>query len=139
MTAEIPRLQSGEIEARYNSLTEIGRALVQNLAQDTILESTATLIGQIVPFDRIGLMVYEPQTDFRRIFAMAGRSRSVHSAVGTELTRDLQSHAWQAFDEQRPILSNLSPETIRPLERRLYREGLRALVALPLMLIEKCI
>jgi len=134
MAAETPKSLCGDIEARYSVLTEIGRALVQNLAQDTILESIADWIAKIVPFDRIGLMVYEPQTDSRRIFAMAGRSRSLYSVVGTELTRDLQSYAWQAFDEQRPILSHLMEGTRLPIERRLYREGLRSLLAVPLVL-----
>src|SRR5262249_8298318 len=67
-------------------------------------------------------------------FAITGRSRSELSKVGTELTRDLQSYAWQAFDEQQPILRSLSGETRLPIERRLYREGLRSLVALPLLL-----
>src|SRR5262245_45653651 len=133
-TSEPPRSRSEDIEARYHALTEIGRALVQNLAQDTILQSIADWISGIVPFDRIGLMVYEQQTDSRRIFAITGRSRSAQSVVGTELTRDLHSHGWRAFDELRPIVSHLTQGTPLPLERRLYREGLRSLVALPLIL-----
>jgi formate hydrogenlyase transcriptional activator len=128
-----------DINARYKVLTEIGRTLIHNLAQETILESISALIGQLVAFDRIALMVYEPQTDSRRIFAMAGRSRSRLSTVGTELTRTLQSYAWQAFDRQQPVLSNLSRAPQLPLEQRLYREGLRSLVALPLILGGKAI
>jgi formate hydrogenlyase transcriptional activator len=126
------------LEVRYKTLVEISRALVKNLAQDTILTSVADLIGRIAPFSRIGLMIYEPETDSRRIFAIAGRSRSPLSRVGAELTRRLQSYAWQAFDGQRPVRrANLELGPRLPLEERLYREGLRSLVALPLTLSGK--
>src|SRR5262245_13958472 len=132
--SEPPAGRSGDTEARYHALTEIGPALVRNLAQDSILESIVDWIAPIISFDRIGLMVYEPQTDSRRIFAISGRSRSARSSVGTELTRALHSHGWRAFDEQRPIVSHLSRNSRLSLEKRLYREGLRSLVAVPLIL-----
>ena len=119
---------------------EISRALVANLAQETILASVAGLIARIAPFDRIGLMIYEPTTDSRRIFAIAGRSSSRRSRVGAELPRWLQSYAWQAFDAQCPVRrANLERGSLLPIEERLYREGLRSLVALPLILNRKSI
>jgi hypothetical protein len=90
------------LEARYKTLVEISRSLVRNLARNDILASLADLIWRIAPFERIGLMIFEPETDSRRIFANAGRSHSLLSRVGAEVTRQLQSYAWQAFDWQRP-------------------------------------
>src|SRR5262245_36569723 len=132
--ADPPRSRSGDLEARYHALTEIGRALIQNLNQETILESIAEWIAWIVPFDRIGLMVYEPERDSRRIFALTGPSRSRLSAVGTDLPRSLRTYAWRAFDERRPVLADLGEEASSSLEKRLYREGLRSVLAVPLFL-----
>lgn len=50
------------LEVRYKTLVETSRALVKNLAQDAILASVADLIGRIAPFNRIGLMLYEPES-----------------------------------------------------------------------------
>ena len=128
----LPDQPSG-LQSRYKTLIEMSRALVANLTQEAILASVADLIGRIAPFDRIGLMNYEPETDSRRIFAIPGRLSSCRSHVGTELSRKLQSYAWQAFDGQRPVRrANLERGPRLPVEERLYGEGLRSLVALPL-------
>jgi transcriptional regulator with GAF, ATPase, and Fis domain len=102
---------------RYKALLELNNALIVNLSHEALLSSISTALSKVVRFDRAALVIYDPDSDSRRIAAIEGRSRSNVYPLGTELSRHLNSYAWRAFDEQRPILrTNLELDECSDLE-----------------------
>ena len=125
---------------RLRALLAINNALIVNLTQKTLLKSIATAIQGVISFDRAALLLYEEKSDSRRIFALDGHSRSSTFVLGFELARNAHSYAWEAFDKRKPSLRiDLYRDRRTPVEEALYEEGLRSLVAAPLLLNGKSI
>ncbi len=118
---------------RYRALLEVNNAIVSNLTQEALLHAVSAALQRVLPFDRAALTLYDRDKDVRRILALEGRSPSTETVVGREFARE-ESHAWLAFDEQRPFVrADLDAGTRTPLEDRLYAEGLRSLLTVPLV------
>src|SRR5690349_13497838 len=94
---------------RDRTLLEINNAIITKLTQAELFEAICQALERTIPFDRVALVLHEPEKDVLRIAALAGPHRSNHFVVGLALGDDSASR-W-AFNHQEPLLrSDLEAE-----------------------------
>lgn len=120
-------------EGRLRALLEINNAIITKLARDELFDAVCQALGRVIPFDRVALSLYEPESDVLRLVTYAGPYRSDYSPIGRAL--DLRdSPAGWAFLHQKPVLRrDLETERQSSSEERAYGHGFRSLCALPLV------
>ena len=125
-------------ERMKRSLLDINNAIITNLTEEALLRSISEALRPSIPFDRCAITLYTPETDTIRFMAVEGPLRSDYFQTGLEVGRSETSVGW-VFDHQKPLLRNLAEEQQFANERRLWKEGLQSLCAVPLILRGKSI
>ncbi len=120
------------------ALLEINNAIVTNLDRPSLFRSITQSLGQILPFDRAVLMLYQPERDSLRVAALEGTlTARRYGAVGTEIDRR-GSHAGWALDHKQCLLRrDLAEELQFPIEEKILAEGIRSYIVAPLIGKEK--
>jgi formate hydrogenlyase transcriptional activator len=117
---------------RDRTLLEINNAIITKLTQAELFDAICQALERTIPFDRVALVIHEPENDVLRIAALAGPHQSNHFVVGLALDNDSASR-W-VFDHQMPLLRHdLETEQQPGTEKRYYEEGIRSICTLPLM------
>lgn len=130
-------LKLARSEERFRTLLEINNAIITSLTQDALLDSIASALRRVVPFDASALTLYSPEKDTFRFLAVEGAVYSFH--VGLEIRHDDTSVGW-VFDHQSPWLRrNLEKEQQYSNERLLAAEGMRSHCIVPLIARGSCI
>ena len=127
-------------QERLRALLDINNAIITKLTRDELLSAICDSLGHVIPFDRVALSLYEPESDTLRLVTYAGPyQRRDYSPIGRAL--DLKdSPVGQAFSEQKPVLCrDLETERRTSSEERAYGHGFRSLCALPLIIRGKSI
>jgi formate hydrogenlyase transcriptional activator len=115
-------------------LHELLKVLGTDLDETSLLVAAEAVLRALIPFDRYALMMFDERAGSRRVLSVVGSFPPQHYEAGAEIRRDLKSHAWQAFDQKRCVIrEDLERHRPLPMDRLLYREGLRSLSAAPLM------
>lgn len=127
-------------EEQHRVLLEMTNAIVANLEREALFAALAEALGQVLPFDRASLTLYDPLRDVIRVYALAeGAAPKGLIPVGTEFPRQ-GSHLQSVLDERRPLVrTDLEKEPHSALEDRLLQEGIRSYVVVPLMAKGKAI
>lgn len=126
------RLRRSEEQERV--LLEMTNAIIANLEREALFAALAEALRQVVAFDRASLTLHDPARDVLRVYALAeGSPPKGFVPVGTEFPRQ-GSHLQAVFDEMRPLVRrDLEKEPRSGLEDRLFQEGIRSYIAVPLM------
>jgi formate hydrogenlyase transcriptional activator len=126
-------------EEHIRTLLDINNAIVTKLTRDELFHAICEALGRVIPFDRVALTLYEPESDVLRLVAFEGTFRSDYFSVGLAL--DLRdSHVGWAFLHGRPLLRrDLEAERQFAAEHRAYADGIRSMCALPLIVRGKSI
>ena len=120
--------------ARRRTILEINNAIVTKLTRDEVFRSICDALARVVPYDRIALSLYDPETDSVRLVAFEGALRTDYSPIGNVHDLD-DSHIGWVFKQQRPLLrSDLETERHFSSEYRAFKNGFRSLCALPLII-----
>jgi formate hydrogenlyase transcriptional activator len=143
--AELERQRAGEevralnarlVESatRARTLLEINNALASNLTQDALFSAIVRAAQRVVPFERSAVFLHEPQRDVLRLFSLEAPQPSPDFFVGLELPVT-DSHVGWAFRNRRPLLRrDLEREREYASEGRLFEEGFRSHLIVPLLL-----
>ncbi|MBV8476822.1 MAG: sigma 54-interacting transcriptional regulator [Acidobacteria bacterium] len=120
------------------TLLEINNAIVTKLNKDELLHAICEAMKRAVPFDEVGLMLHEPETDTLRVVSIESPLPSEFFKVGRKLSRD--GPAGQAFDQRRAVLrKNLEHEAENETERRVLADGVLSVCGLPLIVHDQCL
>jgi formate hydrogenlyase transcriptional activator len=117
---------------RDRTLLEVTNAIITKLTQAELFDAICLALERAIPFDRVALVVHEPEGDILRIVALAGPHQSQQFVVGHALEGNSASR-W-VFDHQKPLLrADLEIEQQPGTEKRYYDEGFRSICTLPLI------
>ncbi|MBV9624362.1 MAG: sigma 54-interacting transcriptional regulator [Acidobacteria bacterium] len=120
------------------TLLEINNAIVTKLTQDELLHAICEATKRAVPFDEVGLILHETESDILRVVAIECTIPSEYFKVGYALDRD--GPAGWAFDQRHLFLrKDLEHDAQTATERRVLGEGIRSICALPLIVHERCL
>jgi transcriptional regulator with GAF, ATPase, and Fis domain len=122
-------------EERMRMLLDINNAIITKLTRDELFSAICDAMARVIPFDRVALSLYEPESNALRLVTFAGPyQRSDYSPIGRVL--DLtDSPVGQAFLHQKAVLRrDLESERQSSSEERAYGHGFRSLCALPLVI-----
>lgn len=127
-------------EERHRLLLEINNAIITKLTREDLFHAVCEALGRVVPFDRVALTLYEPESNILRLVTYAGPyQRDDYTPIGRELALT-DSPAGLAFLDQKPILRrDLETERQTSSEERAFGHGFRSLCALPLTIRGKSI
>ena len=116
------------------AMQELLKVLSSNLDEASLLAASEKALRALVPFDRCALMLGDEPGNSRRVLSVAGPFVPVHYKTGSEIPKRIRSHGWQALEEKRCVYrEDLARERPLPMDRLLYREGLRSVAAAPLI------
>jgi GAF domain-containing protein len=121
------------IAERYDALLEVNRIAITNDAPENIFEGMCTALKKVFPYDRAGLMLYQPEADALKIIALHGTSPVSFFRIGTLLKTKESPHGL-AFMNQRIVLrKNIETEREFAVEEYTLSEGLHSYCAVPLV------
>ncbi|MEW5979419.1 MAG: GAF domain-containing protein [Acidobacteriota bacterium] len=137
---QIRSLSAREAESaqRRRTLLEINNAIITNLRQEDLFRSVFSALQPAIPFSKVGLTFYDPESDGLRFFALEGNS-SQHFSLGKVLDRK-DCCFGRAFDTQQAVLCrDLEQEQRYDTDRYLLAEGQRSYCTVPLIVQGKSI
>jgi len=120
-------------EDRYRTLLEINNAIVSNLDKDRLFKAIAEQIKKVLPFDRAGITLYDPARDCFRIYVLETAVSPLHLKWETEIPHQGSAIGWVLDHQRHHLRSDLTQE--RPFfeDAFYYKEGLRSILNLPLI------
>jgi len=122
-----------KIAARYDTLLEVNRVAITQDAPENIFEGMCGALKRVFPYDRAGLMLYQPEVDALKIVALHGGVPGSFFQIG-RLLGTRQSPHGQAFLSQRIVLRrNIETERQFAVEEQTLADGLRSYCAVPLV------
>ncbi len=126
-------------EEQNRSLLQINNAIITNLTQEALLRSISGVLRRFIGFDRCAITLYQPERDTFRFLAVEGELHSDFFQPGIEYLRSETSIGWVYDHQQSRVCGNLDESAQFENERRLAREGVRSICALPMVLQGKCV
>jgi transcriptional regulator with GAF, ATPase, and Fis domain len=121
------------IAQRYDTLVEVNRIALTQATPENVFHGMCTALKTVFPYDRAGLMLYQPEEDALKIVALHGGAPESFFQIGRLLGTTQTPHG-QAFLQQRIVLRrNLETERQFALEELTLSEGLRSYCAVPLV------
>ena len=123
-----------QAEDRHRVLLEINNAIIANLDRDSLLHAIAETLRKVLPFDRATLTLLDPARDVLRVHALATTSSAKRFlTVGMEFPRK-GSPLEPVYDTKQPLIrGHLETGQRIGVENDLLKEGIRSIVAVPLM------
>ena len=121
------------ITERYNTLLEVNKVAITEDAPENVFEGMCAALKRVLPYDRAGLMLYQPEEDALKIIALHGGVPGSYFQVGRLLGTSQSPHG-QAFLNQRIVLRrNIETEREFAVEQQTLADGLRSYCAVPLV------
>jgi len=118
---------------RYRTLLEVNRAAITQPAPENVFHGMCEAVKRVMPYDRAGLSLYQPEEDALRRVAAEGSFAGSIFRIGTMLGRKESHHGW-AFEQQSMIVRrDLERERQFATEEHTLEEGLRSYCAVPLI------
>ena len=59
-------------KVRYETLKDVNRAAITHSTADAVFAEMCSSLSKIVPYDRAGLMMYEPEEDALKVVGLRG-------------------------------------------------------------------
>jgi formate hydrogenlyase transcriptional activator len=121
-------------EQSYSTLLEINNAIVSNLTEEGLFRPVCAVMRQVVPHDQSGIFLFDEDKRVLRLLAIESSVNSKTFEVGAEVDSE-QSHVGWPFHHRRPLLrSDLKTQREFDSEDKLFSEGFRSMVCVPLLL-----
>jgi formate hydrogenlyase transcriptional activator len=128
-------LQAGaEHEAqRRRVLLEVNNAIIGSLEMEELIHRVGLAVRSVVPYDLLGLSLYDQNMNALRIVALEGDFRSKVVAPGSIMPTG-NSLSWRVFSSQEAVIrSDIAREGQYETERRFREEGVRSSCNVPLI------
>lgn len=124
---------------RYEAILEVNRAAVTQPGIHEIFRGTCDAVKKVLPFDRMGLSLYAPETGALKLAAAEGCGPDSFYHLGLMLDCEESHHGW-VFRHQRAIVRrDLQKELEFQVEQYNLHEGIRSYCAVPLVVRGECL
>lgn len=125
------RLRTAE---RYSTILEVNRVAITEPALEEVFQGTCGAVKNIVPFDRMGLSLYAPETASLKLVAAAGCGPDSFYQPGLKLDCSQTHHGWVFQHKKAIVRQDLQREVEFQTEQYNLKEGIRSYCAVPLVM-----
>lgn len=123
----------------FETLLEVTNILNSQRDLESLWQVIADQIQNVIPWNRAGLTLYDPERDVFRFYAVVTHMATPALAHDAVIPRDGSAVGW-VYSHRRPhIRPNLQREQIFLEDRYYVQEGLERMINLPLLVREHCL
>jgi len=122
---------------RYRTIIEVNRVAIVETAPEKVFCGMCAALKKVMPCDRAGLTVYDPEHDALKIAALYGRYENSFFHVGDFLRRNDSQNGWTFEHQSRTLRRDLAKEHQFALEKHTLEEGFQSLCSVPLVVYGK--
>jgi len=121
------------ISDRYKALLQVNEVAITKSTAEELFGGMCTALKKVLPYDRAGLSVYDPDRDSLQIVALCGPHENSLFRLGHLLDRKTSQTGW-VFDHQTCIIRrDLAKEVRFPTDNLTIKEGYRSVCSVPLI------
>src|ERR1700758_263243 len=118
---------------RYKTLLQVNQAALTRTTIQEVFRGMCGCLKPVLPYDRAGLVLYQPEEDNLKITAVDGSRANSFFRIGATIDRRASPHGL-AFERQRAIIRrDIEVERQFAVEERTLSEGLHSYCAVPLV------
>ena len=125
--------QKTTVASRYRAVLKVNEIALTNPTVETLFQGMCSVLKHLVPYDRAGINLYDPDTDGLRLMATSGPYEKSVFYVGQILGRKESQTGWTFEHQQRTIRRDLRKEVRFPFDKLNADEGYRSLCSVPLV------
>jgi formate hydrogenlyase transcriptional activator len=122
------------IADRYRTLLQVNEVALTKSTAEELFVGMCDALGKLLPFDRAGLSLYDPERDSLKIMALYGPHETSLFRPGRLLGRKTSQTGW-VFDHKEYVIRHDLPNEVRfPADKLTIDEGYRSLCSVPLII-----
>jgi len=121
------------IADRYSSLLKVNQIALTTRTAEGVFQGMCGVLKEIVPYERAGLSLYDPDHDSLKIVDVYGPHENSVFAVGNLLSRKNCGTGWAFENQQTLFRRDLEAESKFPGDRKIMDEGYRSICTVPLV------
>ena len=129
-TSMCPRPSTAD---RYRSLRKASEIALTKCTAESVFQEICDVLKEVVPYDRAGLSLYDPDHDSLRIVDIYGPHENSIFLMGHLLGRKTCQTGWVFENKQTLFRRDLAAEFKFPSDRRIVDEGYRSICSVPLV------
>jgi formate hydrogenlyase transcriptional activator len=121
------------IADRYRTILHVNKVALTKSTTEELFGGMCAALKRLLPYDRAGLSLYDPDHDSLKIVALHGPHENSVFRVGHLLDRKTSQTGW-VFERQTHIIRrDLAKEIRFPADKLTIDEGYRSLCSVPLI------
>jgi len=121
------------ISDRYRALLQVNEVALTGSTTEELFGGMCAALRRLLPYDRAGLSLYDPDCDSLKIVALYGPHENSIFRLGHLLDRKTSQTGW-VFEHQTYIIRrDLAKEVRFPADRLTINEGYRSICSVPLI------
>src|SRR5690348_632820 len=121
------------ISDRYRALLQVNEIALTKSTTEELFQGMCTALKRLLPYDRAGLSLYDPDQDGLKIVALYGPHENSIFRPGHLLDRKASQTGW-VFEHQTYIIRrDLAKEVRFPTDNLTIKEGYRSVCSVPLI------
>jgi formate hydrogenlyase transcriptional activator len=121
------------IAERYRALLQVNETALTKSTTEELFTGMCTALGKLLPYDRAGLSLYDPDHDSLKIVALYGPHENSIFRLGHLLDRKTSQTGWVFQHQTHMIRRDLAKEIRFPADKLTIDEGYRSLCSVPLI------
>jgi formate hydrogenlyase transcriptional activator len=125
--------QLSRTTVRYQTLLEVNRAALTHSTPHHVFTDMCSALGRVVPYDRAGLMMYEPEEDALKVVGLSGSLPGSFFRIGAKIAREQTPHGLALENQKVVIRRDIEAEAQFAIEELSLSEGLHSYCAVPLV------
>jgi GAF domain-containing protein len=127
-------MKSGtNITKRYKALLQVNQVALTKSTTEEVFQGMCVALKNIVPFDRAGLSLHDPDYDRLKIVAIYGPHENSIFRVGRLLNRKATQTGWVFEHKATMLRRDLAKEFRFPADQDIVAEGYHSLCSVPLI------
>ena len=121
------------IRDRYSSLLKASEIARTNSTMEEVFQGICSVLRSVVPYDRAGLSLYDPDHDGLKIVDVYGPHENSIFRIGHLLSRNASQTGWVFENKQSMFRGDIAAEVRFPGDRKIVDEGYRSICSVPLV------
>jgi formate hydrogenlyase transcriptional activator len=118
---------------RYKTLLEVNRSAMTQSTPDAIFADMCAALSRVMPYDRAGLMMYEPEEDALKVVGLSGSLPGSFFRIGARINREQTPHGLALEHQKAVIREDIEAEAQFAIEELSLSEGLHSYCAVPMV------
>lgn len=125
--------QRTNIADRYRALLHVNEVALSKSTTEELFGGMCAALKRLLPYDRAGLSLYDPERDSLKIVALYGPHENSVFRLGHLLDRKTSQTGWVFENQTHIIRRDLSKEVRFAADKLTIDEGYRSLCSVPLI------